>query len=107
MTALPNSPWIESPVEEISLTLLFWTWVRNVGLYGIRTRALGLSAWEEIQRFSPSSTTTSPTIHQREVRRGRWGRFGFCPRPSGAGVTFQPGSGGLGGLARSLGAASR
>ena len=32
VTALPNSPWIESPVEEISLTLLFWTWVRNVGL---------------------------------------------------------------------------
>ena len=30
--AVLNVPWIESPLEEISLTLPASTWVRNVGL---------------------------------------------------------------------------
>ena len=93
MTAVLNEPWIESPVEEISCTLPFWTWVRNVGLYGIRTRGFGFSACEEIQKFSASSATISSAIvHRAFGRFGVEGRFS-PPRPSGLGVTFH-----LGGL---------
>src|SRR5207237_10010676 len=37
LMAVLKVPWIESPVEEISLTLRALTCARNVGLYGIRT----------------------------------------------------------------------
>src|SRR5947209_4570709 len=96
-----------SPVEEIVLTLLLWTSLRNVGLYGIRI-VLGFSAWEETHRLiASSSTTTAPAIHQRE-RGGVGGRgWRFAPRPSGAGVTRQPGCPGAGGWARPRGAVGR
>src|ERR1700758_1752151 len=66
LIAALSVPEIDPPVEEIDLTLLSWTWVRNVGLYGMRMGAVGLSAWEEIHKFSPRSATTTTAIHHRE-----------------------------------------
>ena len=59
-------PWIESPVEAISFTLLEFTCARKVGLYGIRTRGLGFSVCEAIQKLSASRpSNSSPTTSQR------------------------------------------
>ena len=94
LTAVLNVPWIESLVDEISLTLPFLTSFRKVGLYGIRTRAFGCSVCEVIQKFSASRPTTSAAISQRGFGPVGGTAGFFEPRPSGAGVTFQPGAGG-------------
>ena len=43
--------------------------VRNVGLYGIRTRGFGLSTCEETQKFSAISATMNSTASQRMFGR--------------------------------------
>ena len=71
LNACLNVPWMASPVEEMSLTFPDWTWLVNVGLNGICTRAAGCSACDEIHRFRASSPTTSSTSSQRLPPGGR------------------------------------
>ncbi len=82
MSALRNVPWIESPVEEIWLTLPDPTCCRNVGLYGIWTREAGFSACEEIQKLSASTPSTTSTTSHLDV--ALFGGLGAAPFPTAA-----------------------
>ena len=86
-TAVRKLPCTVVPFDEIELTLPALTCARNVGLYGIRTRA-GCVCSVEVSTMLNSSSSRKKIRKPGPNNRGLGG--GGAPRPSGPGRTRQP-----------------
>jgi hypothetical protein len=80
-------PWTVVLFEEIELTFPALTWLRNVGLYGIRTRVWAVVS-VEVNTMLISRSMKKKIRKPGPKTRGLGG--GGAPRPSGPGRTRHP-----------------